>query len=66
MPKDTPDIIVEIKGGCVIAVYARKPLRKLSVELLDWDNLSTDDRDEEQAHDLTRTTGRMVDILGGR
>ena len=36
-----PEILVEVRGGCVVAMYAKGPAK---VKLLDWDNF--EDRPE--------------------
>ena len=57
-------LIVEVRGGCVQAVYASDP--KVTVDLLDWDAVADGDAtpaQQREARELERRAGKMVTVL---
>lgn len=54
-----PRVIIEIRGGCVVAIYSD---RELDWGVLDWDGLGEDPQVDRQMRKLEREAEKLKDV----
>lgn len=57
--KKAPRVIIEVRGGCVVAIYSD---RKLDWDILDWDGLGEDPKVDRQMRKLEIETKELRDV----